>query len=103
MLKGVAEPMHVFRVLGMLEGREDETTAVGVPFLVGRDEELGLLARRWDQSKAGLGQVVLVSGTAGIGKSSLVEVLRARVRDKGLLRIAFRCSSYHQNSRVVPQ
>jgi class 3 adenylate cyclase len=101
-LKGVAEPMHVFRVLGPLEGREDETTPVGVPFLVGRDEEMGLLVRRWEQSKESLGQVVLVSGTAGIGKSSLVEVLRAHVRNENLPRIAFRCSSYHQNSALYP-
>jgi class 3 adenylate cyclase/predicted ATPase len=101
-LKGVAEPMPVFRVRGPLEVREDETTAGGVPFLVGRDEEIGLLLRRWKQSKEGLGQVVLISGTAGIGKSSLVEVLRAQVRFEGLPRIAFRGSSYHQNSALYP-
>jgi class 3 adenylate cyclase len=102
-LKGVAEPMPVFQVRGPREAHEDGPHALsGVPFLVGRDEELGLLARRWEQSKERLGQVVLVSGTAGIGKSSLVEVLRARVRDEGLPRIAFRCSSYHQNSALYP-
>jgi class 3 adenylate cyclase len=67
-LKGVAEPMQVFRVLGPIEVHEDETAAVGVPFLVGRDEEVGLLLRRWEQSKGGLGQAVLISGEAGIGK-----------------------------------
>jgi class 3 adenylate cyclase/predicted ATPase len=101
-LKGVAEPMPVFRVLGPLEEREDETTAVGVPFLVGRDEEIGLLSRRWEQSKAGLGQVVLVSGAAGIGKSALVEVLRAHIRREGFPRITFHCSPYHQNSALYP-
>ena len=53
-----------------------------VPFLVGRDEELGLLRRRWEQTKERF-QVVLLSGTAGIGKSALTEVLRAQVRDEG--------------------
>jgi class 3 adenylate cyclase/predicted ATPase len=102
-LKGVAEPMGVFRVLAPLEIHQDEEqVSVGVPFLVGRDEEMGLLLRRWEQSKEGLGQVVLVSGEAGIGKSSLVEVLRAHVRDEGLPRIAFRCSSYHRNSTLYP-
>jgi predicted ATPase/class 3 adenylate cyclase len=101
-LKGVAESMPVFQVRGPLEAHEDERGAAGLPFLVGRDEELGLLARRWEQSKAGLGQVVLVSGTAGIGKSSLVEVLRAQVRDEGLPHITLRCSSYHTNSALYP-
>jgi tetratricopeptide (TPR) repeat protein len=101
-LKGVAEPMPVFRVLTPMAGHDDEPVAAGLPFLVGQDEELGLLARRWGQSKAGLGQVVLISGTAGIGKSSLVEMLRARVRGEGLPRIAFRCSSYHTNSALYP-
>jgi class 3 adenylate cyclase len=101
-LKGVAEPMPVFRVLGAVAGYEDETPVAGVPFLVGRDEELGLLRRRWEQAKESLGQVVLISGAAGIGKSALTEVLRAHVRDDGLPRVAFRCSAYHQNSALYP-
>jgi predicted ATPase len=70
--------------------------------LVGREEESGLLRRRWEQSKAGLGQVVLISGEAGIGKSALVEALRAQVRAEGLPRIAFRCSPYHTTSALYP-
>ena len=71
-LKGVAGPMPVFCVLGPGEPASDETepTPTRLPFLVGREEELGLLLRRWEQSKAGLGQVVLLSGEAGIGKMS---------------------------------
>jgi predicted ATPase/class 3 adenylate cyclase len=101
-LKGVAEPLHVFRVLGPLEAHEAETGVIGVPFLVGRDEEVGLLRRRWEQSKAGLGQVVLLSGEAGIGKSSLVAVMRRHVREEGHPRITFRCSPYHTNSALYP-
>ena len=82
-LKGVTEPMPVFRVCGPLEAQADQPAVAGVPFLVGRDEELGLLRRRWEQAKERLGQVVLLSGTAGIGKSALTEVLRAQVRDEG--------------------
>ena len=81
---------------------EEAATPGSAVFLVGRDEEVGLLRRRWEQSKAGLGQVVLLSGEAGIGKSSLVETLRAQVRREGLTRIAFRCSPYHTNSALYP-
>jgi class 3 adenylate cyclase/predicted ATPase len=103
-LKGVAEPMPVFRVCGPMEVHDDdaETTPERELFLVGRDEEVGLLRRRWEQAKAGLGQVVLLSGEAGIGKSSLVERVRMQVREEGLTHMAFRCSPYHQNSALYP-
>ena len=103
-LRGVAEPMTVSRVRGLLEtpSRDEEFVAAAVLVLVGREEESGLLRRRWDQSKAGLGQVVFLSGEAGIGKSALVEGLRAQVRAEGLPRIAFRCSPYHTNSALYP-
>jgi predicted ATPase/class 3 adenylate cyclase len=103
-LHGVAEPMPLSRVRGLLEtpNHDEEFVAAGAPLLVGREEESGLLRRRWDQSKTGLGQVVLISGEAGIGKSALVERLRAQVRAEGLPRIAFRCSPYHTNSALYP-
>jgi class 3 adenylate cyclase/predicted ATPase len=103
-LKGVAEPMPVFRVRGPcdVDYAQEEALSDGVPFLVGRDEEIGLLRRRWEQSKEGLGQVVLITGEAGIGKSSLVEVIRAQVAQEGLPRITFRCSPYHRNSALYP-
>ena len=103
-LHGVAEPMAVSRVRGLLAtpSHDEEFVTAGVPLLVGREEESGLLRRRWDQSKAGLGQVVFVSGEAGIGKSALVEALRAQVRAEGLPRIAFRCSPYHTTSALYP-
>jgi hypothetical protein len=74
----------VFRVLGPQESPDDEEEAgpVRVPFLVGRDEEVGLLRRRWEQSKEGLGQVVLLSGEAGIGKSALMQTLREHVSNQ---------------------
>jgi class 3 adenylate cyclase/predicted ATPase len=103
-LKGVTEPMPVFQVLGVPDTADDEEAATPgrAVFLVGRDEELGLLRRRWEQSKEGLGQVVLISGEAGIGKSSLVETLRTQVRHEGLTRVTFRCSPYHTNSALYP-
>src|SRR5437867_7374913 len=103
-LHGVAEPMTISRVRGLLAtpSRDEEFVAATVPVLVGREEESGLLRRRWEQSKAGLGQVVFISGEAGIGKSALVEGLRAQVRAEGLPRIAYRCSPYHTTSALYP-
>jgi len=96
-LRGVAEPMQVWRVVGLLETMREAALPASedVAPLVGRDEELGLIVRRWEQSKAGQGQVVLISGEAGIGKSALVDTLRAHVRREGLTRVAIQCSPYH--------
>jgi predicted ATPase/class 3 adenylate cyclase len=103
-LHGVTEPLAVSRVRGRLAmpSRDNECVTAGAPFLVGREEESGLLRRRWEQSKAGLGQIVLVSGEAGIGKSALVEGLQTQVHAEGLRRIAFRCSPYHTTSALYP-
>ena len=76
--------------------------AGGFDALVGRDEEIGLLVRRWQQSKESQGQVVLISGEAGLGKSSLVEGLRTHVHQEGYPRITFRCSPYTENSALHP-
>jgi predicted ATPase len=71
--------------------------------LVGRDEEVGLLRRAWQQTRdEGRGQAVLISGEPGIGKTALVETLRAQVREDGQSRIAFRCSPYHTGSALYP-
>jgi class 3 adenylate cyclase/predicted ATPase len=103
-LKGITAPMEVWQVVSPLETlRESATPAPeDVKPLVGRSEELGLLLRRWEQSKAGQGQVVLISGEAGIGKSVLVETLRTYVRQEELTRVAIRCSPYHTNSALYP-
>lgn len=101
-LKGVAEPMSVYRVRGLAEADEAEPRPVSAPFVVGRGEEVGLLRRLWEQCKEGLGHAVLVSGTAGIGKSTVVEILRAHVKEEGLPRIVFRCSPYHRNIPLYP-
>jgi len=97
-LKGVAEPMMIARVLGPASGPAMQ----GFEALVGRDEEIGLLLRHWEQAKEGVGQVVALSGEAGIGKSSLVGGLRRHVRQEGHRHLAFRCSPYYTNSALHP-
>ena len=103
-LKGVADPMPVFRVLGPAAAHPDQDDSLpdGGVFLVGRDEEIGLLLRRWQQIKDGFGQVVFISGEAGIGKSSLVATMRHHVVEEGYTWLTFRCSPYHTNSAFYP-
>jgi predicted ATPase len=94
----------VYRVLeeSGLQSRFEVAVGAGLTPLVGREEELGLLQRRWAQAKEGAGQVVLLSGEAGIGKSRLVQTLKEQVISEGAARIEFRCSAYHQNSAFSP-
>src|SRR5712691_6767657 len=103
-LKGLAAPLQAYRILGdsAAQSRLDVVGTTGLTPLVGRDSEVALLLERWAQSQDGAGQVVLLRGEAGIGKSRLVEVLRERVISEGATRIAFRCSPYHQHSALYP-
>ncbi len=75
---------------------------MGLTPLVGREEEVGLLLKRWEQVTEGVGQVVLVSGEAGIGKSRLLQVLRERWGDSPHTWRECRCSPYYQNSALYP-
>ncbi len=70
--------------------------------LVGREQEVGLLIDRWEQVKEGRGQVVLLSGEPGIGKSRLAYTLREHVTEEGSLLFEARCSPYHQHSAFYP-
>jgi class 3 adenylate cyclase len=103
-LKGVASPVPVYRILGanIAQSRLDVAGAIGLTPLVGREHELGLLRERWAQSHDGLGQVVLLTGEAGIGKSRLVPALTERVVEEGAPRLTLRCSPYHTNSAFYP-
>jgi predicted ATPase len=74
----------------------------GLTPLIGRDHEFGLLRERWARVKEGVGQVVLLSGEAGIGKSRLVEALKESVEHEGTRCWELRCSPYHQNSALYP-
>ena len=77
--------------------------APGLTPLVGREQEVGLLLERWAQVKDGLGQVVLLSGEAGIGKSRLVQVLKEQVAAEPQAWLTpCQCSPYHQNTALYP-
>jgi class 3 adenylate cyclase len=103
-LKGLSTPLTMYRVTRQSEAQSSFEAALrkGLTPLVGRDEELGLLQQRWAQAKAGDGQVVLLNGEPGIGKSRLVQTLKEQVTAEAATRIEFRCSSYHQNSALYP-
>jgi class 3 adenylate cyclase/predicted ATPase len=103
-LKGVATPLQVYRVVGATaaQSRMEIAAATGLTPLVGRDADVALLRDRWAQSRDGQGQVVLLGGEAGIGKSRLVEALSAHVRGEGARRMLFRCSPYHTHSAFFP-
>jgi TOMM system kinase/cyclase fusion protein len=104
MLKGVTTPVQVYRVLGESGAlsRLDVAATRGLTPLVGRELEVTLLLERWAQVKEGMGQVVLLSGEPGIGKSRLVEVLKAHVAAEPHMRLECRCSPYHQHSALYP-
>jgi predicted ATPase len=103
-LKGISTPLPLYHVVGESEAQSRFEVAVqkGLTPLVGREHEVGLLQARWEQAKAGEGQVVLLSGEPGIGKSRLVQTLKEQVVAEGATRIEFRCSPYHQNSAFYP-
>src|SRR5205823_4712809 len=83
-LRGVTQPLNVYRVLqeSGARGRLDAAATRGLTPLVGREQEVGFLLERWEQAKAGHGQVVLLTGEAGIGKSRLVHMLKAQVANQ---------------------
>ena len=104
-LKGIAEPVHAWRVERALatESRFDAHRGGStLTPLVGREEELDLLLRRWSQAKDGEGQVVLLSGEPGIGKSRILNALRQRLEAQGVQALRFQCSPYYVNSAFWP-
>src|SRR5262249_19114825 len=104
-LKGQAQPLAVYRVLyeSMARSRLEAAGSTGWTPLVGREQEIGLLRERWAQVKEGAGQVVLLSGEAGIGKSRLVQVLQAQVAAEPQAWLTpCQCSPYCQNTALYP-
>ena len=104
-LKGFAAPVRAFAVAGesAAEGRFEARHAAGAPTpLVGREQELALLLDRWERAKEGEGQVVLLAGEAGIGKSRLVRALRERLGGEPHTPLSQFCSPHHANTALHP-
>ncbi len=103
-VKGIAVPVPAWQVLrpSAVASRFEALRGSALSRLVGRDEEIDLLLRRWARAKAGDGQVVLISGEPGIGKSRLVAALEERHHAEPHIRLRYFCSPYHQDSALYP-
>jgi len=102
-LAGFDEPQRVWRVIGEsgVLSRFEALRSEATP-LVGRDEEIDLLLRRWQQAKAGEGRVVLLSGEPGIVKSRLTVELSQAIQSEPHTRLRYFCSPHHQDSTLYP-
>jgi len=103
-LKGVPGPVQAHQILGESSARSrlDVAAPIGLTPLVGREEEVGLLLGRWGRVADGQGQVVVLTGEAGIGKSRLVQVVKERVATQPHIRLECRCSPYYEHSPLYP-
>jgi predicted AAA+ superfamily ATPase len=103
-LKGITGPSRAWAALraSSMESRFEALHATGLTALVGREEESELLLRRWSSAETGHGQVVLLSGEAGIGKSRLTAALLERLAGEPHMRLRYFCSPQHTNSAFYP-
>ena len=103
-LKGMSGPLRAWMALrpASVESRFEALHGSGLTELVGREEELDLLLRRWPKAKTGEGQVVLLSGEAGIGKSRLTAALLERLVTEPHTRLRYFCSPQHTDSALYP-
>jgi len=103
-LRGFASPVALFEVSGEreVESRFEAAHASGLSKFVGRVSEIGLLLERWELAKSGQGQMVFLSGEAGIGKSRLVEAFEEHLRETEHELIRLQCSPYHATSAFYP-
>jgi class 3 adenylate cyclase/predicted ATPase len=103
-LKGIVEPVQAWRVadIAAAEGRLTAVRGSHLTAFVGREAELALLAEKWEQAKAGEGQLVLLSGESGIGKSRLAQAIRERAIADGAMASLYQCSPYHTNTAFHP-
>jgi hypothetical protein len=103
-VKGISGPVRAWAVLqpASVESRFEAMHAGGLTELVGREEELELLLRRWSKAKSGQGQVLLLSGEPGIGKSRLTAALLEAIASEPHTRLRTFCSSQHADSTLYP-
>jgi class 3 adenylate cyclase/predicted ATPase len=103
-IKGIAGPVPVSQVLrpSAVASRFEALRGSTLTPLIGRGEEIDLLLRRWGRAKTGDGQIVLVSGEPGIGKSRIARALEERLYSEPHLRLRYSCSPYHQDSALFP-
>jgi class 3 adenylate cyclase len=103
-LKGFAVPVPVWQVLGdgSVAGRFEALRASSLTPLVGRDEELELLLRRWERAKGGAGQVLLISGEPGLGKSRIIVALQDHLQAEQHVRLRYFCSPHHSDTALYP-
>src|SRR5262249_49919110 len=103
-LKGITAPTRAWRVKGerQTERRFDAQHSAGLTEFVGRGDEVEMLLRRWGRAKSGEGQVVLISGEQGIGKSRLTQHVRNRLASNPHTGLRYQCSPHHTNSALYP-
>ena len=103
-LPGLAQPIEVYHVLGAsgAQSRLEVAATHGLTPLVGRAQEVGLLRACWTRVTEGMGQVVLLGGEAGIGKSRLVHVLKEHVASEGYPWLECQGSPYYQHTTLYP-
>ena len=103
-LKGIAEPVHAWRVMAVsaAASRFEANQGAALTPLVGREQDIGLLLERWQLAQDGEGQVVLLSGEPGIGKSRILSALHERLEAQGAQSLRFQCSPYYVNSALYP-
>jgi class 3 adenylate cyclase len=100
-LKGISEPVSLFRLVRASGGGRRSRQRHLTP-LVGRDEEMAMLMRRWEQARQGYGRLVLIVGEPGIGKSRLIEEFNRRLHDTPHTWVEWRCSQLLQNTPLHP-
>jgi class 3 adenylate cyclase/predicted ATPase len=103
-LKGFSRPVRIWRLVRerAVDSRFEARVSGPIAQLFGREHELGLILDRWRQSQAGEGQVVFLSGEAGIGKSRITRAVLDCIADDDHTRVVYQCSPYHTDSALHP-